>query len=321
MERSPFGEEARSEFRELQQRDPSIPLFLRPEWLGSIHGEEDEWGVVLSGKKGDIKGFLPFSVRYRAGHRLIGMPSLTPYAGPWLYYPPEGERDYEMRTIRDLIEGLPPFHEFDQKFHPAAQNWFPFHNQGFQQKSLYTNILPPFPSKEELRTSYSSEFRNRLKKLEESSRVIEGTDIHPLLQLHEKEQRRRKIPELVDRPTLERIDSLLSPRNDRRILYAYDDGGNLLGGVYLAKDEHYAYYLLGSSDPDRRGSNPLGRLLNEGHQWASDQGLSFDLLGSMIPSIERYYRRMGAEQLAHHRVWRTKGMVIKTLRLLQGKGP
>ncbi|MFB6259069.1 MAG: GNAT family N-acetyltransferase [Flavobacteriales bacterium] len=318
MERSPVGAEAKAEFKELQERDPSIPLFLQPDWMETLHEKDNEWGVVLSGRKGDIKGFLPFSIRYRAGLRLIGMPYLTPYMGPWLYFPEKGGRDYEMRTMRELIEGLPSFHEFDQKFHPAVKNWFPFYTQAFRQSTLYTNILP-VPSQKDIRSVYTPEFRNHLKKLEESTRIVQEEDIHPLLQLHEKEQQKRRIPELVDQETLAGIDELLASRKDRRILYAYDDQGDLLGGVYLARDEHSVYYLMGSSDPERRALNPIGRLLHEGYEWASGRGLPFDLAGSMIPSIERAYRRMGSEPLPHHRVWQRKGMIIKSLRFLQGK--
>ncbi len=314
------GEVSKKVLEGLQQSAPQIPLFMRTDWMRAVHARDAEWGVVLAGSEHDPKGFLPFSIRYRYGLRLIGMPPLTPYGGPYLYYPEEGRRDYEMQVVGELIDGLPSFHEFDQKFHPQMLNWFPFYTRGFRETTLYTNILSPAASLDQIRQSYSSTFRNRLKKLEESSTVLEDQDPLPLLELHKAEQEKRRIPQLFDRETLERIDALLAPCYDRKILYAYDEKGeNLLGGVYLAKDRNSCYYLLGSSDPDQRRENPLGRLLYEGHKWGSDLNLPLDLLGSMVPSIERAHRRMRPDQVPHHRVYKRRGAMIELLRSFQGK--
>src|ERR1700730_12917420 len=111
------------------------PLFFQPWWLEAVSPRT--WNYVAVYRGEEIAAVLPYAFKIRLNRfRLIEMPLLTPYLGPWLrssnakYANRLGE---EKDLMSELIAGLPPFATFQQDFHPAITNWLPFYWKGFKQ--------------------------------------------------------------------------------------------------------------------------------------------------------------------------------------------
>ena len=91
------------------------------------------------------------------------------------------------------------------------------------------------------------------------------------------------------------------------------DLGAVLGLFY---DNRTAYLILnGVTDANgERGVNE--ELIHEGILWADKTGLKcFDFEGSMVPSIESFYRQFGGKLTPYNLIW--KGSKKKKLRQLK----
>src|SRR5438552_13718661 len=111
------------------------PVFFQPWWLEAVSPGAWDYVVVYRGE--EVAAVLPYTFKIRLKRfRLIEMPPLTPYLGPWLrssnakYANRLGE---EKDLMSDLIAGLPSFATFQQDFQPAITNWLPFYCKEFKQ--------------------------------------------------------------------------------------------------------------------------------------------------------------------------------------------
>ena len=76
---------------------------------------------------------------------------------------------------------------------------------------------------------------------------------------------------------------------------ARSQDGEPLGAVWIAWDEKRAYYLLGGYDQSGKSNNAVALAMWRAIQFtANDLKLpEFDFEGSMIPAIERFFRKFG----------------------------
>ena len=61
----------------------NAPLFFQPWWLEAV--SPDAWDYAIAKRGDEIAAVLPYTFKIRMNRwRLIEMPLLTPYLGPWL---------------------------------------------------------------------------------------------------------------------------------------------------------------------------------------------------------------------------------------------
>ena len=65
-----------------------------------------------------------------------------------------------------------------------------------------------------------------------------------------------------------------------------------------------AYYLQGGNHPDLRNSGAASLVMWEAIQFASTVTQQFNFAGSMIPSIERFFRGFGATQVPYFSIYK-----------------
>jgi hypothetical protein len=95
---------------------------------------------------------------------------------------------------------------------------------------------------------------------------------------------------------VQRIEAACRERAQSRILIAEDAQGRAHAGCYLVWDSESAYYLLGGGDPELRNSGAMSLVMWEAIRFSAEVSDSFDFEGSMIESIERFFRAFGALQ-------------------------
>jgi hypothetical protein len=95
------------------------------------------------------------------------------------------------------------------------------------------------------------------------------------------------------------------------MLFAQDAQGRLHAAAYIVWDEQAAYYLMGGADPELRTSGATSLLMWEAIKFASTVTQTFDFEGSMIESIERFFRAFGAKQKRYFRVSKTNSLPLK----------
>ena len=292
------------------------PLFFQPWWLEAV--SPGAWDYVVVRRGEEVAAVLPYTFKMRLNRlRLIEMPRLTPYLGPWLrqsnakYANRLGE---EKDLMTELIDALPPFAAFQQDFHPAITNWLPFHWKGFSQTTRYTYRMDETKDLDALWSETRDNVRTDIKKAKKVVEVAETGDIQKFLELHRLTFSRQNKPVPHSEETLRRLDAACAEHGARKILIATGSDGRPHAAVHLVTDSRAVYYLLSGSDAGLRNSGAISLVLWEGIRWASAQGKQFDFEGSMVEPIERSFRSFGGRQVPYFGIEKCDSAMVKLYR-------
>lgn len=313
--------DSRPAYRELCEREPAIPIFLRAWWLDTTCGA-DGWDVVLVTKGEEIQAALPFRRRKRNGFTVLSQPMLTPFLGPWLR--PTGAKkanDYsrQKELMTALIAGLPRHDHYVQNWNPQITNWLPFRWHGFQQTTGYTYALDDLSDIEALWAGLRENIRREIRRAENRIGVAvtsEGS-LAEFLKLNSLTFERQGRPRSYDDDYVRRIDEACSGRLCRRIFLAHDSEGKAHAGAYVVWDQNSAYYLMGGGDPELRNSGATSLCMWEAIKFSAGVTGRFDFEGSMIEPVERFFRAFGAEQVPYSRVSKTPSRLLATAQALR----
>lgn len=306
-------------YRELCEVEPTIPIFSQAWWLDAVAG--GNWDVVLA-KKGDrVIGTLPYVIKKKYGFKLLTQPSLTQTLGPWIKpaqksYPKK--LAYEKDVLGELADKLPKCDHYEQNWHCNQQNWLPFYWRGFEQTTRYTYRLPLTPSKEQLWKNLQQNIRGDIRKSREreSVTVREGS-LEEFLILNKMVFQRQNRPVPYTTEFVTRIDAAASVRNARDCLVAEGPDGKLHAGAYIVRSGNTAYYLMGGGDPKLRSSGATSLVIWEAILRQPESVEIFDFEGSMIGSIERFFRGFGGVQTPYFRVSHSNSNLFKLLRTIR----
>lgn len=299
-------------YKELCEKEKSIPIFSRDWWMNAVC-EEDKWDVILIEKGGQIIATLPYYIN----NKEINQPVLTQKSGPWIKYPCDqkysSKLDYEKRVLNQIIEKIEELgmNKYYQHFDYLIENWLPFYWKGYSQTTRYTYLLDDLSNLEKNYTNLESRTRKNIRKAEKRVIVKEDCTIEKFYQMNKMTFDRQGIPIPYSLATLKKIDEVCLKNNCRKIFYAVDDNNDIHAAIYIVWDENSAYYLMGGSNPKLSNSEAMSLLIWEAIKFASNVTKKFDFEGSMIESIERFFRSFGAIQKPYFAVY--KEFKINTL--------
>jgi lipid II:glycine glycyltransferase (peptidoglycan interpeptide bridge formation enzyme) len=250
---------------------------------------------------------LPYVVEKRWGLTGLTMPPLTQTLGPWLA-PSEGKlvnqlsRQKELMT--SLIERLPPFDYFHQRFHYSITNWLPFYWQGFDQTTRYTYVIETLNDLDRVWAQLHERVRRNIRKAEKQLAVRTDPDIERFFDINALSYKRQGLALPYSRDIVRRLDTACAERQTRRIFFAEDAQGRIHAAKYIVWDQNSGYYLMGGADPDLRSSSADTLLMWEAIRFCATVTRKFDFEGSMIEPIERFFRAFGGAQRPYFRVVR-----------------
>ena len=116
---------------------------------------------------------------------------------------------------------------------------------------------------------------------------------------------------------LRKLIKIAVSRNQCQWFIAQDEKEKNHAGVLIVWDETSAYYLLGGSNPDLRNSGAMSLCMWEAIKFASTITKKFDFEGSMIESIEHFFRAFGAVQKPYFHITKTPSYVLRMVRALR----
>jgi hypothetical protein len=296
---------------------PGNSLFDEPWWLDAV--APGAWDAVEVEQGGRVVARLPYVRRRRRGLTQLGQPLLTQSLGPWLE-PSEGKYarrlELEKERMGALIERLPPFDDFQQSFSPRITNWLPFHWAGFTATVRYTYRLEDLSDPDAIWSGFADSARRQVRKAQKQVEVRDDLPFAEFLPLHEATYARQGRPTPVGDELLRRLDTAATANGARRLLAAVDADGRARAAIYVVFDERSAYYLLGGRHRDFPTGGETSLLLWEAIRRARETSAAFDFEGSMIESIERFFRGFGARQVPYFRVEKSR-RVLRVLRALR----
>ncbi len=122
----------------------------------------------------------------------------------------------------------------------------------------------------------------------------------------------KKLP--YTRNLVRRLDNACKAHNASKMFFAQDKEGRIHAAVYIVWDENSAYYIMGGGDPKLRNSGATSLCMWEAIQFASTVTKRFDFEGSMIETVERFFRAFGARQVPYFQIIKdNRPFIIKSL--------
>lgn len=303
-------------YRELCEKELSIPLFSQAWWLDATAGPQN-WNVALVQKGNEISAALPYAVKNRYGVSVVGQPPLTQSLGPWM-------RDYggkackklaqQKEWMEELISLLPPFHRYSQNWSWKITNWLPFYWSGFQQTTRYTYILHDLSCLDSIWDDMQVNIRGDVRKAEGrfKIKVVKDAPFDDFIRLNMLTFKRQNIAMPYTKHFLEAFDFACEKKKSRKIFIAEDESGRQHAGVYIVWDHNSAYYLMGGGDPELRSSGATSLCMWEAIKFAATVSRKFDFEGSMMEPVERFFRGFGAEQTPYFSVSKNSSRLLQS---------
>lgn len=196
---------------------------------------------------------------------------------------------------------------------PEIRDVQPYLWGGFKVSPSYTYQLNLDMEQDQILAGFDSKLRSDIVKAQKDGVTVEKTeDFISVGALVRRSLDRRPMTE--DGRRIERILSEY-PKTGKSFAIAANRNGRMIAAVYCVFDSTTAYYILGGYDPDQKQRGAAAFALQGAILHARSLGLKiFDFEGSMVPSIEAFFRGFGGELVPRftvHRAWLSVEMVLK----------
>ena len=299
------------------RRSPQGTLFHTTPWLrasgepfrllGCFRGAELLGGFAL-GLKGDRFAGTP-------------CPSFTPYLGVLFSPRPDAKYVTEISANKEIAGAFAAFlrREFDRvelPFAPEAGDMQPFIWQGFDIELHYTYRLRLENLQAVLDNMDAGRRRNLSSAEKQGLQVEVGANFAEILRLRDRSFE-RQVMATSDGPVAVRFEAALREEGRCQSFLTRSRTGEALGGVWIAWDEKRAYYLVGGYDHAAKSNNAVALAMWNAIKFTADELklTEFDFEGSIIPPVERFFRKFGARLTPFYAIrYRRRSLVWRVAR-------
>ena len=309
-------------YRQFAERE-KLPIFMQPYWLDAVCEPGMNWDVILYERGGEIWGSFVYVVKKKYGFTLITMPKLTQFLGPYIKYP-KGQKYYkklswEKEVMNYFIDNLPKFDFFNTNFHFSITNWLPFYWRGFKQTTRYTYVIDRDIPLDHLTKEFETDVRRRRRKAEKLGvKVVESNDIEKFYKLNKMTFSRKKKNIPYSFELVKNLYEKAKEHNACEMLFAVEGSGEVIAASFLVYDKTTVYYLMGGIDPKKKDMGGMDLVLYESIKFALESGKNFDFEGSMIESIEKYFRSFGGIQKPYFQIYKVNSKILRFYKCIKG---
>ena len=209
-----------------------------------------------------------------------------------------------------LIANLPTVDYFSQNFNRSITNWLPFYWKGFVQTTRYSYVIEN-TSLKELEDNFDTDIRRRKRKAENLGvSVYESDDVRKFYELNVKTLNRKNIKISYDCDFLKKLYDTCKSRNAVRMYFAKYQN-EVIAANFLVYDDNTVYYIMGGIDPDKKDLGGMDIIQFESIMFAIENGKNFDFEGSMVESIEKYFRSFGAVQKTFFTITKVDSILLR----------
>lgn len=312
----------KKKYRDFCKTAKYISLFQQDWWLDAVCGVEN-WNAIIHQSNGNIVGAWAYPIKKKYNLQLIAMPMLTPGMGPVINYfegqKPATQLSHEQQVLDELITGLPKFDLFDLYFLPNYKNHLSFYWKDFTQSTRYTYIIRDLSSLDKVFEDFNSSIRTQIRKAEKEITITESDDIELFYKINALSFKRqnKKVP--YSFAYVKQIEDACKKNNCRKILLAKDADNNIHAAVYITWDAQSAYYLMGGADENFKNSGAYSLLLWQAIKLSAGLTKQFNFCGSMLPTVERFFRSFGGEQTPYLHLKKVNSKALKLFLALKEK--
>ena len=280
-------------------------VFASSWWLDAV--APGAWRSHVVDQQGRAIAAWPTVVRpTRWGDVHTGAP-LTPYLGPIMLTPARSVQRWseEIRVIDQLLERIGQTAAIDATCHPGFTYWSPLRWNGFTQTTRYTWRLDDLTDTDSLFARVRENVRREVRKSRKRGVEVTPGSLEELLAVHARTVAQQGVADAErSRAALRRLAPVAAARGAGTILIARDQGDRVHAGAFFVHDRRFTYYLLGGSDARLRTSGAMSAVIWAGIEQAGAKGTGFDFEGSILRSVERYFRAFAGDPVPYSRVRR-----------------
>ena len=296
------------------------PIFSRSWWLDAVAPKQ--WDLIEVEENNKVVAKLAFCIKKSHGFKILTQPMLTQVLGS--YFDIETDKSkYSTILSRQkdlsnkLLDKLPAYDYFSQNFHYSFTNWLPLYWKGFQQSTRYTYVIENLANLDDVWSNFEPKIRTDIKKAQTQVVVRDDLGLEEFYKINLMTFERQNRQPACDFETLNSLDKACAIKNSKKIFFAQDSLGRVHAAIYIVWDEESAYYLMGGGDPALRNSGATSLLLWEAIKFASTVTKKFDFEGSMVESIERFFRGFGAIQRPYFNISKMNSRRFKLLKTIK----
>ncbi len=265
---------------------------IKPGWQAAIVQNETGWQAIM-----------PFYLSKKWGMKALLQPLFAQYWGILFAAPAFDVQHRQIEWEKALIEQLLPLceaaHLYAMHFSPAFTYPHPFLWKGYQVAARYTQVLCLEPAQDALFAHLAASLRRQIRKgASQALQLGESTgveDLLTLIRLNHAQGNRILDSFARDAETLGRIAAFLTTTGQGWLWHCCDEKGQILAAGIWAVFRGRMMYLIGAYHPDHRDRGAMSWLMWQAISRAKERGLhTFDFEGSMIESIEHFFRKFNA---------------------------
>jgi hypothetical protein len=281
-----------------KQSPESLPVFMQCWWLDAVC---DLWDVAITLKGDQVTGVWPYVIEEKLSVAFRRNPRLTPYMGPWVFYPPdikEVNRDsHEHDVIEQLFSQLPEGDVWSLSQYPGLKQAGLFRHYGLNIQVQQTFLISLDKEEDELFFQFKEPLRRNIKAADKEIAITSEPDC--LADLYEF-QKTTLFKKRVTQPyNFSELQKLMRPclKHGAGELFVARQDGVIQAVIWNVWDAQTSYYFMGAKNPSIDNYKAMSGLLWHAIKEAKKRGNKFfDLEGSMDPGVERFFRNFGGRR-------------------------
>jgi len=283
-------------YRQLYDECSDLPLFLQHWWLDVVCAVWDV-AIVYNGDK--VAGVWPYNAEHKAGVSIIRTPALTPYFGPYIFYPhdlKESKKDnFEHETVAALLAQMPAAKVWNVALLPGHKQVGLYKQHGFDIDMRQTFLMSLQDEEEEIFLRLNEDYRRNIRK----AALTIDNEPAMLLQLHSYLGATLGRKGTKMHHSLQLMQKLFDEccRHHACALWVARKAGEVQAILWHVWDGERAYYLSGSRNPELKDSRAMTALIWHAIKESKKMGkVLFDFEGSMDPGVEKFFRNFGGQR-------------------------
>lgn len=275
-----------------------VPLFLKDWWLDAI-GNNWDVAIVYNGDK--IAGVWPYFTEEKIGVKIVRDQVLTPYTGPYVFYPhdlkPTKRDSFQHDTISQLLEQLPQAKVWHISTFPELKQTGLFKHAGFNVEPRQTFLMPLEDRIDTIFDRLHEDHRRKIRKAEQELSIEDEPQL--LKDLWEYQKATLDNKDVRMHFSFEQLKALYDAcsKRDCTALWVARKNGQVSAIIWHVWDRHTAYYLVGGKNPASKDYRAMTALL--WHAITESKIMekkTFDFEGSMDAGVEKFFRNFGCER-------------------------
>ncbi len=285
-------------YRQFCAVETTVPLFLRDWWLDAVC---KDWDAVIV-KNGDkVSGVWPYCMENKINVSIIRDQVLTPYMGPFVFYPNDlkhSKRDnFQHETIAALLEEMPEAKVWHLSAFPGLKQVGLFTAQKFDVQVRQTFIMPLNDNVEDIFNRLHEDYRRNVRKAEKEISIADEPEMLQQLWGYQKATLDKKDVRMhFTQPQLQAVFDACKQR-DCTALWVARKQGEVEAILWQVWDDVQAYYLVGSKNPLSNDNRAMTALIWHAIAHAASLGKTgFDFEGSMDQGVEKFFRNFGGKR-------------------------